>query len=38
MVYVIVAIAFVVVFAGSAVVGRWFIRKGRDLERGPKDA
>ncbi len=37
MAYVLAAVAFLVVAFGSIALGRWFQRKGRDLERGPKD-
>jgi beta-lactamase regulating signal transducer with metallopeptidase domain len=32
-----VAVAFVVVFVGSVVFGRWLQRKGRELERNRED-
>jgi hypothetical protein len=38
MVFVIVAVAFVVVIVGSVVLGRYLQRKGRSLERGRDDA
>jgi hypothetical protein len=37
MIYVIVVVAFVVVVVGSISLGRWMQRKGRDLEKGPRD-
>jgi len=30
-------LASIVVIFGSVALGRWMQRKGRDLERGPKD-
>jgi hypothetical protein len=34
----IVIVAFLVVIIGSIALGRWLQRKGRDIEKGPKDA
>jgi hypothetical protein len=34
---VVVIVAFLVVLFGSIALGRWLQRKGRDIERGPKD-
>jgi hypothetical protein len=34
---VIVIAAFLVVIVGSITLGRWLQRKGREMERGPKD-
>jgi hypothetical protein len=31
-------LASIVVVFGSVALGRWMQRKGRDLEKGPKDA
>ena len=31
-------VGFFVVLVGSKVVGRWLMQKGRDLEKGRKDA
>jgi hypothetical protein len=31
-------LATAVVFVGSIVLGRWLQQKGRDIEKGPKDA
>jgi hypothetical protein len=33
----VVIVAFLVVIVGSIALGRWLQRKGRDLEKGPKD-
>jgi hypothetical protein len=34
----VVIVAFLVVIVGSIALGRWLQRKGRDIEKGAKDA